>query len=109
MLLLNCPYCGPRAEIEFRCGGESHIQRPGPHGDVLDDEWADYLFFRQNPKGEHRERWFHLAGCRQWFNVARDTVTHQVRATYKMLEPCPIDDAAAAEAPQADMTKGGPA
>ncbi len=89
MLLIDCPYCGPRAEIEFRCGGESHIQRPGPHTDVSDAEWADYLFYRENPKGEHRERWFHTAGCRRWFNVARDTVTHHIRVTYKMGEACP--------------------
>src|SRR3546814_5329175 len=73
MLLIDCPFCGPRAEIEFRCGGESHIQRPGPHDRVSDAEWADYLFNRENPKGEHRERWFHSAGCRRWFNAARDT------------------------------------
>src|SRR3546814_9975226 len=81
MLLIDCPFCGPRAEIEFRCGGESHIQRPGPHDRVSDAEWADYLFNRENPKGEHRERWFHSAGCRRWFNAARDTVTHQFRVT----------------------------
>lgn len=45
MLLIDCPFCGPRAEIEFRCGGESHIQRPGPHTQVSDAEWADYLFY----------------------------------------------------------------
>ena len=26
--LITCPHCGPRAEIEFRCGGEAHIARP---------------------------------------------------------------------------------
>ena len=31
MLLLTCPLCGPRAEIEFRYGGQTHIERPGPH------------------------------------------------------------------------------
>ena len=95
MLLIDCPHCGPRAEIEFRCGGESHIQRPGPHTEVLDAEWADYLFYRDNPKGEHRERWFHAAGCRRWFNVARDTVTHHIRAAYAMTEACPPTEEAA--------------
>lgn len=84
MLLITCPHCGPRAEIEFRCGGEGHITRPGPHDAVSDAEWADYLFYRTNPKGEHRERWLHSAGCGQWFNVARDTVTHQISAVYPM-------------------------
>lgn len=87
MLSIPCPYCGPRAEIEFRCGGESHIARPGL--DSSDAAWADYLFYRANPKGEHRERWHHAAGCRRWFNVARDTVTHEIRAVYRMGEACP--------------------
>ncbi len=95
MLLIHCPHCGPRAEVEFRYGGESHMQRPGPHTDVSDGEWADYLFYRENPKGEHRERWLHNAGCRRWFNVARDTATHAIRVIYKMGEACPDDGAAA--------------
>lgn len=89
MLLITCPHCGPRAEIEFRCGGEGHITRPGPHDAVSDAEWADYLFYRTNPKGEHRERWLHSAGCGQWFNVARDTMTHQISAVYPMGETLP--------------------
>jgi len=24
------------------------------------------------------ERWVHTAGCRRWFNVVRDTVTHEI-------------------------------
>lgn len=86
MLLIECPYCGPRAEIEFRCGGQTHIQRPGPHGDVSEQAWSEYLFLRKNPKGEHRERWLHAAGCRRWFNVARDTTTHRIVAVYPMGE-----------------------
>lgn len=98
MLLIDCPNCGPRAEVEFRCGGESHIQRPGPPDQVTDGQWAQYLYYRHNPKGEHLERWFHAAGCRRWFNVARDTVTHRIRATYKMTEACPTAEASAAPA-----------
>ena len=32
---------------------------------------------RDNPKGPFRERWVHSAGCRRWFVVTRDTVTHE--------------------------------
>ncbi|MDP9142619.1 MAG: sarcosine oxidase subunit delta [Pseudomonadota bacterium] len=89
MLKLNCPFCGVRDENEFRCGGQSHIQRPGPHDQVSDAQWAAYLFFRENPKGWHYERWLHIAGCRQWFNVARHTVTHEIRVIYAMTDPKP--------------------
>ena len=95
MLRIDCPNCGPRAEIEFRCGGEGHVERPGVHsgtdGEVSDEAWSDYLFYRQNPKGEHRERWLHFAGCGRWFNIARCTVTHRIRAVYPMGAACPED------------------
>ena len=47
---------------------------------ATDEQWADYVFARTNPKGRHAERWSHSAGCRRWFNVVRDTVTHEMRA-----------------------------
>jgi hypothetical protein len=28
MLMIECPWCGPRAESEFSCGGEADIARP---------------------------------------------------------------------------------
>ena len=89
MLKIDCPFCGPRDEAEFRCGGESHIQRPGPHNDVSDAQWADYLYMRQNPLGWHFERWLHAAGCRQWFNLARHTASHEIRTVYAMTAPRP--------------------
>lgn len=87
MLLIACPYCGPRDEIEFRCGGQSHIIRPLET--VSDAEWSDYLFTRDNPKGLHRERWLHAHGCGQWFNIARNTATHDIVAIYQMGETMP--------------------
>lgn len=89
MLLINCPWCGPREELEFRCGGETHIVRPGPAETVSDAEWGDYLFGRKNPKGAHYERWVHAFGCRRWFNVIRHTATHKIVAIYAMHEPAP--------------------
>ena len=84
MLRIRCPWCGVRDQTEFSFGGEAHVARPPFNVD--DAEWADYLFYRINPKGVHLERWVHTHGCRQWFNVARDTVTHEVLEVYKMGE-----------------------
>jgi heterotetrameric sarcosine oxidase delta subunit len=84
MLIINCPYCGPREESEFACGGEAHIARPLAENRISDAEFADYLFLRDNPKGLFLERWRHTAGCRRWFNVARDTVTHEIIEVYPM-------------------------
>jgi sarcosine oxidase subunit delta len=85
MMQLTCPCCGARDESEFLCAGTSHIARPGLA--ASDQEWGEYLFFRDNPKGVHRERWRHAYGCGLWFNVARDTVTHAILAVYPITAP----------------------
>ena len=92
MLLIPCPWCGPRDEVEFHYGGEAHIVRP-EHPDALDDAaWADYLYMRANPKGALAERWVHSAGCRRWFNLVRDTVSHRILAVYRIGERSPSLD-----------------
>jgi heterotetrameric sarcosine oxidase delta subunit len=87
MLRIECPHCGLRDEPEFSYGGEAHISRPPAKCSA--GEWSHYLFFRSNPQGEHAERWCHTHGCGQWFNVLRDTVTHEIKATYRMGEARP--------------------
>jgi sarcosine oxidase subunit delta len=94
MLLIPCPWCGAREETEFRCGGEAHITRPKQPAQVSDDQWADFLFMRSNPKGVHFERWCHVHGCGRWFNVARDTVSDRILKVYRMGEPRPHLDLA---------------
>ncbi len=89
MLTIPCPWCGARPETEFRCGGEAHIVRPEEPNAQSDEDWADYLFMRHNPKGWHRERWFHAQGCRRWFNTLRHTVSHEIAAVYRMGERPP--------------------
>ncbi len=89
MLLIHCPWCGPRDEVEFGHGGEAHRARPADPSLLSDAEWADFLFMRDNPKGPWRERWSHAAGCRRWFNAVRDTATHRMIATYRMDEDPP--------------------
>ncbi|MEM9421930.1 MAG: sarcosine oxidase subunit delta, partial [Pseudomonadota bacterium] len=84
-----CPFCGLRDESEFRCADEGHIPRPDPTMEKSKEEWADYLFYRDNTKGIIVERWLHQYGCGLWFNVARDTVTHEIKAIYKMTDPKP--------------------
>jgi sarcosine oxidase subunit delta len=82
MLLIKCPYCGDRDESEFSFGGEGGITRPLNPDSLSDEEWADYLFNRTNPRGAHDELWNHVQGCRRWFNVERDTVTYKIASTW---------------------------
>jgi len=90
MLQILCPWCGVRDEEEFRYGGESGVARPA--ADVDDARWSDYLFNRTNAKGVHDERWLHAYGCGRWFNAIRDTVTHEVLATYRFGVARPVLD-----------------
>jgi sarcosine oxidase subunit delta len=89
MLLIPCPHCGERPEIEFRYGGEAHVARPADPAALDDEAWAAYLYLRSNPKGQHAERWRHIHGCGRYFNVLRDTVSDKITATYKAGEPRP--------------------
>ena len=82
MMLIRCPWCGPRDEVEFRCGGQDGIAYPADPDAVSDEDWAEFLFMRDNPKGPHEERWVHSAGCRRWFGMVRDTVTHEIARTF---------------------------
>lgn len=77
MQLIDCPWCGKRNETEFTCGGEL-IVRPEDALNADDQAWTDYLYFRENIRGVHTEVWRHTFGCRQWFKVDRNTVTHDV-------------------------------
>ncbi len=77
MLLIPCPHCGLRDQIEFRSGGESDRARPADPSGLNEADWAEYLFLRRNEKGLHRERWNHASGCGKWFTLTRDTRTHR--------------------------------
>ena len=89
MLLIPCPWCGPRPEIEFHHAGEAHIPRPEHPATVPDTAWTDFLHHRTNPRGPHAERWRHLHGCGRFLNCQRDTITDQIAATWKPGEDRP--------------------
>ena len=76
MMLIPCPYCGPRDVTEFSYGGDAGARQPlasAPEG-----EWTRYVYLRDNPCGPHDELWQHSAGCRRWIAVTRNTLTHDV-------------------------------
>ncbi|QHK20846.1 sarcosine oxidase subunit delta family protein [Pseudarthrobacter psychrotolerans] len=89
MLLISCPNCGSRDETEFHYGGQAHVAYPENPTELNDREWAEFLFYRDNTKGAFAERWLHSTGCRQWFNMLRDTVTYDIQAVYPMGTPRP--------------------
>src|SRR3546814_1682113 len=81
MLIIDCPYCGERPELEFSYGGQAHIDRPSQPADLSDEDWNAFLYMLANPKGHHAERWRHIHGCARFFNAIRDTRTDHFLAT----------------------------
>ena len=78
-----------RPEIEFRHAGEAHVARAADPSQLDDAAWAEFLYFRSNPKGVHAERWRHVHGCGRFFNALRDTVSDRILVTYKAGEARP--------------------
>src|ERR1700731_1773340 len=89
MLLIVCPYCGKRPEIEFTYGGQAHLARPNQPSQLDDQAWAEFLYMRSNTKGVYAERWRHARGCGRFFNALRDTTSDHFLAFYKTGEPRP--------------------
>jgi sarcosine oxidase, subunit delta len=90
VLLIVCPYCGKRPEIEFTYGGQAHLARPKQPLQLDDQAWAEFLYMRSNTKGVYAERWRHARGCGRFFNALRDTTSDQFLAFYKSGEPRPV-------------------
>ena len=87
MLLIPCPWCGPRNQLEFTYRGDATVKRPSP--DAPMETWLEFVYLRDNPRGPHQELWHHSAGCRQWFKVLRDTRTHDILASVRADEALP--------------------
>ena len=90
MLIIHCPYCGPRPELEFVHGGQAHVRRPTDPAQATDDDWLQYLYMRDNTRGVFAERWRHARGCGRFFNALRDTTTDQFLASYRVGEQPPV-------------------
>jgi heterotetrameric sarcosine oxidase delta subunit len=87
VLLIPCPWCGPRAQIEFTYGGDATVKRPAP--DAPEAAWYAYVYVRDNPAGPQDELWLHSAGCRRWFRARRDTRAHDFHACAPLDETLP--------------------
>ena len=75
---IPCPYCGERALEEFAYRGDATVERPLSLDEAAKEAWVDYVYFRDNPAGLHKELWHHSAGCHAWLEVTRNTVTHEI-------------------------------
>lgn len=79
MMLLPCPWCGPRNVSEFGYVGE-RSPRPDP-ATTGPSEWRAYLYTRRNARGWTAETWYHGNGCRRHVVIERHTLTNETRST----------------------------
>jgi len=77
--LINCPWCGPRAQIEFhyRC---DQAAVPTDWENETVQQQHHRMLIRSNEIGYHKELWQHVHGCRSWLVVKRHNVTHDIRS-----------------------------
>jgi sarcosine oxidase subunit delta len=77
-MLIPCPHCGTRPVEEFTFLGDARPERPASNDPATMDEWFDYVYLRDNPRGLIDEYAHHSGGCRAWLVVTRNTETHEV-------------------------------
>jgi heterotetrameric sarcosine oxidase delta subunit len=75
MLQIDCPNCGPRAQVEF---AYERTLDSIVHLAVSPAEAMATLYRRANPRGWSDELWHHRFGCRRWLVVRRNTATHEI-------------------------------
>jgi heterotetrameric sarcosine oxidase delta subunit len=63
---------------EFTFLGDASVKRPTSNDPATMDQWFDYVYLRDNPKGRFDEYVHHSGGCRAWLVVSRNTQTHEV-------------------------------
>ncbi len=77
-MLIACPHCGTRPVEEFTFLGDASVKRPTSTDPSSMDQWFEYVYLRDNPKGRFDEYVHHSGGCRAWLVVSRNTATHEV-------------------------------
>jgi methylglutamate dehydrogenase subunit B len=77
-MLIPCPHCGTRPVEEFTFLGDASVNRPPTNDPASMDQWFDYVYLRDNPRGRLDEYAHHSSGCRAWLVISRNTDTHDV-------------------------------
>ena len=83
MKIMNCPLNGPRNISEFTYGGE--LREMPDQNTCSSEEWADYVFNKDNLIGIVREWWMHTPSS-YWFIAERHTATDEIIKTYDAKE-----------------------
>ena len=106
MKIMICPLNGPRNISEFSYGGE--VREMPDQNSCTDEEWADYVFNKDNQIAVVREWWMHTPSS-YWFIAERHTATDEIIRTYdaKELFNQRIDFKIEQKQPQTEVTQQG--
>lgn len=83
MKIMTCPLNGPRNISEFSYGGE--VREMPDQNSCSNEEWADYVFNKDNQIAIVREWWMHTPSS-YWFIAERHTATDEIIRTYDAKE-----------------------
>lgn len=86
MFIIDCPWCGSRAQTEFTYEGDANVERPD---DGDEKAFFEYVYIRDNPSGWHDEMWQHTSGCRRFLKVRRNVTTHEIAGSAKPSDTLP--------------------
>jgi len=77
---ISCPNCGDRGLDEFLYYGDASVSRPDFSAPKAMEDFVHYVYDRGNPAGDHKELWYHSAGCHAWLVVSRNTSNHEIKS-----------------------------
>lgn len=83
MKIMICPLNGPRNISEFSYGGE--VRDMPDQNSCSDEEWADYVFNKDNQISIVREWWMHTPSS-YWFIAERHTASDDIIRSYDAKE-----------------------
>ena len=79
-MIINHPKLGPRDISEFIYKGDVKLlDRPEWKEENVANNFYEYIYLRDNKKGDHKELWYHEQGDRSWLIVTRNTITHEIK------------------------------
>ena len=91
MLLIPCPWCGPRDEVEFHYGGQAHVAYPADPPALTDEEWAAVPVLPRQPQGPVRRALDATPPAAAAGSTPSATPrTHEFLAVYRIGEPKPV-------------------
>ena len=94
MLLIQCPYCGLRPELEFAYAGQAHVARPADPSATTPDQWtakeAGFIAGANIEEFTTADTPQKARALVQRGLILRDTTTDQFLATYRAGEPMPV-------------------